>query len=340
MLGALLIAVLDTAHAGVWVQGPGEAWLQGSVSASTSSSLHDASGARTPATDPSLFGPAGVLFDSGRYVGVDVAAYEEVGLGKGVEVVASFPGRLATQRWTWAGGSQPPIVQRNLGFGELAAGARVGTTTAKGLALSLYGGGRAPLYDNHPRVLRTAPANGDFYDDRVPLGQGALEAEALGGIGTGTGPLPRRVGQGPPRRRQPILAHPRAGRAGSPVRPMVGGGLRVPGRGGSTLGRAHPRLPGAGVVRPPSREVPMRLVLPVLALMACNSAPTDYRDGRAPGPRPPTPARSTPRASPAAKPTPGSTASTAAPRRRERSWYWWMTRSSPAAGTSPPPTPA
>lgn len=189
MLGALVMAVLDTAHAGVWVQGPGEAWLQGSVSASTSSSLHDADGARTSVSDPSLFGNAGVLFDGGRYLGVDVAAYGEVGLGHGVEVVASLPGRFATQRWSWAVGAQPPIVQRNVGLGDLSAGARVGTTTPKGLALSLYGGGRAPLYDNHPRALRTAPANADFYDDRVPLGQGTLEAEALGGIGTGTGPL-------------------------------------------------------------------------------------------------------------------------------------------------------
>lgn len=31
----------------------------------------------------------------------------------------------------------------------------------------------------------------------------------------------------------------------------------------------------------------MRLVLPVLALVACNTAPTDYRDGRAPGAKAP-----------------------------------------------------
>lgn len=186
LLLALLSAWSDPAAAGVWVRDAGEAWLQGSLSGSTSTSMFAGNGTLRDTASAPFVGDVAPLFERSRYLGLDLSTYGEVGLGRGVEVVASAPIRYTTQAWHWSVGASDPIVHRNLGFGDLALGGRIGTVLG-GVALSLYAGGRVPLYDNAPDALGTAPGNSDFYDNRIPLGQGTIDGEALAGLGTGLG---------------------------------------------------------------------------------------------------------------------------------------------------------
>jgi hypothetical protein len=45
-------------------------------------------------------------------------------------------------------------------------------------------GVRLPLYDNATGVLRMEPGNADFYDDRIPLGNGTIDVDLSVGGGT------------------------------------------------------------------------------------------------------------------------------------------------------------
>lgn len=183
-----LALVAAPASAGVWVRDPGSAWFQGSFSATTGARVFDAQGQLLPATDDVFMGSVAPLFETGRYTGLEGSVYTELGVIRGLEVVAALPVRRVAMRWQWREGTEPPVVHTNTGLGDTTLGARVGGTVG-GVALSLYAGTRLPLYDNSPETLNLEAGNSDFYDNVVPLGQGTIDGEALVGVGTGIGVL-------------------------------------------------------------------------------------------------------------------------------------------------------
>jgi hypothetical protein len=113
----------------------------------------------------------------------DLVTYGEVGLGHGFELVGTVPLRIATNRWEFAQGQSPDIRHEHVGLGDAGLGARFGTVV-RSSAVSVLAAVRLPLYDNAPEVLRTQAGNSDFYDDRVPLGNGTIDFDLSAGAGT------------------------------------------------------------------------------------------------------------------------------------------------------------
>jgi hypothetical protein len=177
---------VTVASAGVWVRDEGAGYVQASVGHARAEQMYLADGSLVPQTDPALLGHLAPLFDETGFALSDVALYGEYGLGRGIEVSGSVPVRAASRRYSFASGSWPDVVNRNVGLGDLALGARLGLVRS-GWAVSGGLVARAPLYDNAPATLNVEAGNSDLEDDRVPLGQGTYELEAIGGFGRGFG---------------------------------------------------------------------------------------------------------------------------------------------------------
>lgn len=178
----MILALLATAHAGPWIQPAGAVYAELDASVQTSASLWDPSGALASQADPRFLGPSAPVFSGGRYTGAALSAYAEAGVGHGVALIGSLPVRAAWNSWTFAEGDVAPVVQSNFGLGDATLGAQWGPALS-GWALAVRALGRAPLYDNSPAALHTEAGNSDFYDDRVALGPGTLEAELGLGVG-------------------------------------------------------------------------------------------------------------------------------------------------------------
>lgn len=176
----------SVAFAGVWVHDPGAGYVQLSAVHQESSRVFLDTGAVVPQADPALLGHLSPLFDEGRYATGELSLYGELGIVRGIELVGSLPVRTVSNRWSFAQGSYPDIVQENAGLGDLSAGARVGVVR-EGWALSGLATVRLPLYDNAPAVLHVEAGNSDFEDDRVPLGAGTTDVDLGAGVGRGLG---------------------------------------------------------------------------------------------------------------------------------------------------------
>lgn len=179
----MLLAVLDVAAAGVWVNDPHNGYAQISYTHQQSDTLFLEDGRAAPQTE--LLHEISPLFSRGRYSGNEASVYLEYGVLPHLELVASLPYRALRNRWTFSGGPLEDILHENSGFGDVSAGLRAGDVGG-GYAFSGYVIGRAPLYDNSPEVLRMEAGNADLWDDRVPLGQGTMELDLglSGGLGT------------------------------------------------------------------------------------------------------------------------------------------------------------
>ena len=165
-----------------WVHDPGSGYAEIVYRHGQSRNLFLADGTPVPLTDAQLLGELSPLFSDGRYATNGVGAYVEYGLLPKLELVLGLPFVTASNRWQLTEGDYGDIVQRNSGFGDLTAGARVGTTVGR-LAVSASASARAPLYDNSPEVLNQELGNSSFEDDRVPLGPGTIDGGLSGGAG-------------------------------------------------------------------------------------------------------------------------------------------------------------
>jgi hypothetical protein len=172
------------ASAGVWVREPGAGYVQVALCHQESGQVYLPAEGLVPQTDEALLGTIAPLFDDGRFAATDLGGYAEVGVGHGFEVYGSLPVRWVQNRWSFAEGSYPDIVQGNGGLGDLVVGGRFGRTWG-GFAASAYAGARVPLYSNAPQRLNLEAGNSDFEDDQVPLGQGSFDLDVGGGVGYG-----------------------------------------------------------------------------------------------------------------------------------------------------------
>ena len=173
-----------TALAGVWVHDNGEGYGQLTYAYQRSARMFLPDGRLVEQTDEALLGHIAPLLSAGRYAAHDVTMYTEIGLGRGFEAMASLPMRHVENRFTLARGAYPPIRHANLGLGDLSVGGRYGTGGGPTVA-STYANVRIPLYDNRPEALGIEAGNSDFEDDRVPLGQGTVDLDVGGSVGTG-----------------------------------------------------------------------------------------------------------------------------------------------------------
>jgi len=186
-VGALtLLSTLATpAHAGAWVHDPGKVFAQVGYGWTVAANRFDETGTLQPSTSEVYVGEAmGPLFEASRFNGSEISGYAEIGLPAGFEVYGSLPGRFVSSRWRWSRGDNPDVVLRNSGMGDAMGGFRFGKKFGS-QAVSLSAAVRGPLYDNHPEVLNTEAGNMDFYDDRVPLGEGVIDYEMIAAVGSG-----------------------------------------------------------------------------------------------------------------------------------------------------------
>lgn len=183
----LVLLLASQALAGIWVRAPGESYVQIAVSHSEASTSFDPSGARLDLAHRRFLGERlSSVFADGHFASTELGAYVEYGLIAHVEVFGSLPVRVASSRWQWALGDNPDVVLGNVGLGDAQLGLRSGTTVGP-VALSIAAAGRAPLYNNAPDALNQGPGNSDFYDDRIPLGEGTIDLDLTGGVGVSFG---------------------------------------------------------------------------------------------------------------------------------------------------------
>ncbi len=177
---------IANASAGVWVRDLGDGYGQVGWSTNWADHWYSPSGEALPMAGPVVLGDLAPLFDEVRFVGHELAAYGEVGVGRGFEVFGSLPVRGVATHWTWAGDVQPPFALTGVGLGDAVAGTRFGQVGARG-AWSTVASLRVPLYDNSPVALGMEAGNSDLLDDRVPLGQGTIEIDVgvAGGLSLG-----------------------------------------------------------------------------------------------------------------------------------------------------------
>jgi hypothetical protein len=180
----LLLLVAASAEGGVWVHRPGTGYAQLGFSHQQSSRVFLADTTLVPQTDEALIGHLSPLFSGARYSADDTSVYLELGVLPGLELMGSLPFRVARNRWTFAQGAYGDIVHRNQGFADPMLGLRAGGIL-RGVALSGFVSGRAPLYDNSPEALNMEVGNANFEDDLVPLGRGTMELDLGGGAGVG-----------------------------------------------------------------------------------------------------------------------------------------------------------
>ena len=174
------------AHAGVWVRERGGVYLQTSVQHSRSERSYGPDGVLRESVDEVFMGDDAPVFDEGHTATTDLVTYGELGLGHGFELVGSLPVRIASGRYSFASDLAPDVVNGHVGFGDAALGARFGRVI-RSSALSVLAAVHLPLYDNDHEVLRTQAGNSDFYDDRVPLGNGTVDFDLSAGAGTSWG---------------------------------------------------------------------------------------------------------------------------------------------------------
>ncbi len=184
----LTLAVTGTAMAGPWVKERGHLYTRVGYDHYRASQAFDAEGQRAPMSDERFLSHLGGVFDSGTFASHTASFYGDVGLGWHLEAFGSIPVSRVSNTWSFAQGDSADIVQTNAGFGDVVGGLRVGGTW-QGWAGSLGVSVRAPLYDNHPDVLNQESGNTDFYDDKVPMGQGTTDVDltAAGGSGWSLG---------------------------------------------------------------------------------------------------------------------------------------------------------
>ena len=180
----LLSLAVGAALGGPWVKDQGGLYSRVGYDYYRATSAFDAEGQRAPMADERFLSHLGGVFDAGTFSSHTASLYAEVGLGWHLEAFGSIPVSRAANRWEFAQGESEDIVQSNLGAGDVMGGLRVGGTV-EGYAGSLSAAVRAPLYDNHPDVLNQETGNTDFYDDKVPLGQGTIDVDLIAAGGTG-----------------------------------------------------------------------------------------------------------------------------------------------------------
>jgi hypothetical protein len=134
-------------------------------------------------TDDTFMGVTGELFDEAQTAITDMTLYGEIGLGHGFELDAALPVRYGVNRYGFAVGESPDVRHSHAGLGDLMLAARFGTVRGR-WAASVLAGVRLPLYDNAPEVLLIQPGNSDFYDDKLPLGDGTIDLDLSVGGGT------------------------------------------------------------------------------------------------------------------------------------------------------------
>jgi hypothetical protein len=179
----VILALIAAAGAGPWVHDPGRFYARAGYDRFQATQSFDEQGERAPNDDERFLQRLDGVFSKGTYTGQTLSAYAELGIAPHLEVFGSLPYALAQNRWTWAQGDEPDVVQDNAGFGDALGGLRAGLTKGP-YAASLSASVRGPLYDNAPELLGTETGNTDFTDDKVPLGQGTIDVDALaaGGV--------------------------------------------------------------------------------------------------------------------------------------------------------------
>ncbi len=184
MFIAAIFTLVPLVQAGPWVKDAGQFYTRVGYDYSRASTAFDTEGQRAPMNDERFLSHMGGVFEKGVYSSHTGSIYAEVGLPWHMEVFGSLPFSHAANRWSFAQGEAEDIVQSNRGFGDAVGGLRIGGMW-KALAGSLGVSVRLPLYDNHPEKLNQEAGNADFYDDKVPLGQGTIDVDltAAGGAG-------------------------------------------------------------------------------------------------------------------------------------------------------------
>ena len=184
MLLALVLSAANPSWAGPWVKERGQLYTRVGYDYYRATKAFDNDGNRASMADERFLSHLGGVFDEGAFASHTGSFYGEVGLGWHLEAFGSLPLSRVSNTWSFAVGESDDIVQTNAGFGDVVGGLRVGGLW-KGWAGSLSTSIRAPLYDNHPEVLNQESGNTDFYDDKVPLGQGTIDVDITAAGGTG-----------------------------------------------------------------------------------------------------------------------------------------------------------
>ena len=177
------------ALAGAWVHEPGSAWVETSYRYTVADKMYDRQGTRLPRVDAAFTGPTlSRVFDHARYVGHEASLYAEIGFLPHLEVVGRLPWRTIQSEWSWRKGTEAPLIQANQGFGDAMLGLRGGTLLDQ-VAIAAHGTVSGPLYDNRWYALGRGPGDGDFVNDRPPLGQGTVDTELGLAVGSSVGPV-------------------------------------------------------------------------------------------------------------------------------------------------------
>ena len=176
---------LPSAQAGAWVRSKGSAYLKAEYGYYWASESYDQIGESASMSDERFVGKTtAAVFSEARYFKHDIKLFAEVGLGRGIEIIAALPFTKPTNQWVFLDGDNPDLLQTNLGTGDLELGMRYGGRLGR-LPASIGFIWRAPLYNNDPSVLHLDAASQDFYDVIPPLGQGTIDLDVTGAVGTG-----------------------------------------------------------------------------------------------------------------------------------------------------------
>jgi len=147
----------------------------------------DESGQALSSADDAFVGPVlGPLIDDQAYVGDELIGYAEYGVVDHVEVFGSLPLKYSRVNWNLATDLMSPVQHTSIGPGDLSGGVRAGIKEG-GFAGSAALAVRLPLYDVRPQALNQGPGNADFFDDKVPQGEGTVDVELPLGLGYGGG---------------------------------------------------------------------------------------------------------------------------------------------------------
>ena len=179
----IVVWAVGAAAAGTWVREPGHGYVQLAGAYTVAVSRFTEEGRRLPMVDPH-FVPENFeqVFASGRTTQIEASVYAELGVVPGLELVGQLPLRRVVADWAFAQGGET-VQLANLALGDAVVGARYGRLVPRGTvsAAVLL---RAPLYDNAPERLGIEAGNTDLYDDRPPVGAGAVELDLVVAGGT------------------------------------------------------------------------------------------------------------------------------------------------------------
>jgi hypothetical protein len=184
MVLSLLLSLAPSAQAGPWIKDQGSFYARVGYDYYRASTAFDSQGQRASMADERFLSHLGGVFDHGTFSSHTSSFYGEVGLGWHLEAFGSIPVSRISNQWSFAKGEAEDILQTNAGFGDVTAGLRLGGNIESFVG-SIGAAIRAPLYDNNPELLNQEAGNTDFYDDKVPLGQGTIDVDIIAAGGSG-----------------------------------------------------------------------------------------------------------------------------------------------------------